>query len=452
MNPQEQPYDLIVIGSGPGGHAAALTAAALGAKTAIIEKGRWGGTCANVGCIPTKALLACSGAFQQSKKYKRLGIVGGDTLTFDFSLIKKHQDQMVRTACLGVSKSLTDAGVTLIEGAARILSPTEVEVISAGAPQGLQTKNIVVAWGSESVPLPGIPFSDRVLHSESFLAMKTLPQSVVIVGAGNIGVEFTTFLVELGCRVTLVELLPRILPLEDEEASRLIQGELTRQGVEILTAAQVHAVSEYETAVQLKIARANELVELTADYMIICTGRRPVLHDEELKVLGIAYAAKGILTDDRGQTNIPNIYAVGDVSGGVLLAHRAQHQGMVAAENLFGDTALRHSDTTVPAVTYSHPNVARVGLTEREATERGIAVEVVQSGLGANIFARIELCSTGFAKILFHNDLMIGATIVGEQAAELIAPMSLALSSGLRRRDLKQWVLAHPTLSEVLSV
>ena len=451
MSTQEPPYDLMVIGSGPGGHAAALTAAGLGAKTAIVEKGAWGGTCVNIGCIPTKALLACSGALQQSKKFKRLGIRGGDGLTFDFSLIKKHQDQMVRTAVLGVRKSLTDAGIALIEGTARILSPTEIEATAGEASRRLETRNIVIAWGSESVSLPGIPFSNRILHSGSFLTMKSLPSSVVIVGAGNIGIEFATFLAELGCRVKLVELLPRILPLEDEEASRFVQGELVRMGVEVLTSAQLHAISEDGAAVRLKISCADNLTESTADYAIICTGRRPVLHKEELTALGIAYTPRGIVTDDRGKTNIPNIYAVGDVSGGMLLAHRAAHQGMVAAEHLFGDTLLRHSDAIVPAVTYCHPNVARVGLTEWEAAERGIAVECLKSDFGLNMFARIELCGSGFVKFLFHENLLVGATIAGEQAAELIAPMSLAIASGLRRSDLKQWILAHPTLSEVLS-
>ncbi len=444
-------FDLVVIGSGPGGHAASGTAARLGARVAVIEKDQWGGTCTNSGCVPTKALLACSGALNDLKRMKRLGISLRDAVSLDFASVKKHQTQIVRTSALGVQKSLKDAGVALFQGEGHIISATEVEVISKGETRRVLTKNIVIAWGSEPACLPGIPLSDHVLDSNRFLALNELPRNAVIVGAGNIGVEFATLLAEFGCAVSLIELMDQILPLEDSEAAAFLERELKKLGVDVLTSTSLHSIMEEKEGVRVRISSRGAVTEIESEYAVICTGRNPLLLESELERTGIKYSRKGISTDENFMTSVPGIFAIGDVAGGILLAHRASKQGKALASFLFGDGSVKYIEAAVPTVTYSHPNLARVGLTEAEALEHGLEVEVVRSEYGANIMARAMLAANGFAKFLFHKELLVGATILGEQAAELIAPMGLAIANSLHKPDLKRWIIAHPTLSEILA-
>lgn len=444
-------FDLVVIGSGPGGHAAADFAARLGARTAVIEKSRWGGTCTNAGCIPTKALLACSKAYSDLKRLKRLGVDTGAP-SFDFAAVKKHQLQIVRTSALGVQKSLKEKGVELISGEGHILSPSEVEIVSPESDvRRIGADHIVIAWGSEPAALPGIPFSTRVLNSDGFLALDRLPESAIIVGAGNIGVEFATFLAEFGCRVFLIELQDRILPGEDREAAAFLEKELGKIGVRVSTSTSLHSISEGPNGIRMKTAVLPDgaVAEIAAEYAVICTGRRLCLNEEELRRLGVDFTPRGIAIDAHMMTSVKNIHAVGDATGGILLAHRAARQGRVLADRLFGSGETAYVEASIPCVTYSHPNIARVGITEADAAAHDIGVEVLRSEFGGNMLARAELCGVGFAKYLFHNDLLVGVTIVGEQAAELIAPLSLAMAGSMHKSDLKKWVLAHPTLSEI---
>ncbi len=445
-------FDLVVVGSGPGGHAAAEKSARLGARTALIEKNKWGGTCTHVGCVPTKALLYCSKTFADLKKLKRIGITTGE-VSFDFTAVKRHQAQIVRTSSLGVRKSLGDAGVELIEGEGHLHSSAEVGIVSGSGDQKVvQAKKIVIAWGSEPVGLSGIPFSARVLNSDGFLALEKLPESVIIIGAGNIGVEFATFLAELGTRVTLVELADQILPLEDSEAAAFLEGELKKIGIDTHTSTMMLSLSESADSIRVRAQRREGQIEMEAQYVVICAGRKPFFFERELEQFGIRYNRKGIETDEKLMTSIPGIYAAGDVTGGILLAHRAAQQGKALAEHLFGDGSFTYNEAAVPFVTYSHPNLARVGILERQATDLGIELEVARSEYGANILARAELSGTGFSKCLFHKDLLVGATIVGEAASELISPMALAIANCLKKADLKKWIIPHPTLSEILAI
>jgi dihydrolipoamide dehydrogenase len=442
------PFDLIVIGAGPGGHALAEHAARHGARTAIIEKYLWGGTCTHRGCIPTKALLACSKHYADLKKMKRLGITIGSS-SFDFTAMKRHQQQMVRISALGVEKSLREAGVTLITGEGNILSSREVQwTDAAGNAEILQGERLVIAWGSEPALPPGIATSKRILTSDGFLQLETLPENMIIVGGSVIGVEFATFLAELGAKVTLVELLEQILPLED--ASSLLKQELTRLGVKIHTSTELRTIHETNDGVEIVVLHRECDARLTADTALICTGRKPRLEQEELNRIGIRYDLKGICVDAQQMTNIPGIYAIGDVTGGVMLAHRAIQQGKALASALFGDGSFIYDEASVPAVVYSHPQVARVGLTERQAGLEGLAVEVIKSEYAANIIARTELMGPGFVKMLFHGDKLIGATIVGDAAADLITSLSFAVANGLGKRELNKWIIPHPTLSEIL--
>jgi len=443
-------FDMAVIGAGPGGHAAAEEAARLGARVAIIEKDKWGGTCTHLGCIPTKALLACSRKYAETARLKRLGIsVSG--AAYDFPAMKRHQAQMVRISALGTQKSLDEAGVMRFEGEGRILSPAEVEVLQEkGKKERLKAKKIVIAWGSEPSPLPGIMLSDRVMNSNGFLALKELPKSVIIVGGGAIGLEFANFMAELGTRAVIVELLDQILPYEDRDAADFITREFSKQGVEIHTSTRIISLEKRDGSVRLAGEKENNPFELQGESVIVCAGRRPFLNREELDRLGIEYSPKGIIVDDRQRTSLENTFSIGDATGGILLAHRASAQGRALADYLFGDGTFFYNEDSVPSVVYTHPGIARVGMTEKLAVEKGIDFETRKVEYGANIIARAELKGNGFVKTLFSKGRLIGVTIAGEDAGELIASMALAVGSGMGREDMRNWTLPHPSLSEML--
>ena len=445
-------YDLIIIGAGPGGHAAAEHAARWGARVAVIEKNQWGGTCTHRGCVPTKALLACSRQYMNLKRLKRLGISTGEARV-DFAAIKRHQRQMVTLSAKGVEQSLADAGVDMKTGEGHVISSREVEWMPiAGQRHHLTADNIIIAWGSEPLLPRGFQTSSKILTSDGFLALETMPETIIIVGGSFIGVEIATFLAELGVKVTIVELLDGLLTCEDREADDLIRHDLIRLGVAIYTSTRMEAVEETSKGVLLKAEQDAKQIELSADCVLMCTGRKPLLHTDELDRCGILYDQKGISVDDRQMTNVRGLYAVGDVTGGIMLAHRAMQQGRAVASHLYGDRSVTYREDAVPSVVYTHPNVARVGLTEKRALELGLKVEIRRVEYGANIMARTELKGNGFVKAVFSGDSLIGATIVGEDAGELIAGMSLAIANRMGKRELRSWIIPHPSLSEMLHV
>ncbi|HRS98136.1 MAG TPA: FAD-dependent oxidoreductase, partial [Smithella sp.] len=309
----------------------------------------------------------------------------------------------------------------------------------------------MIAWGSVPQVLPGINLSERVLTSDGILNLNTLPESIIIVGGSVIGVEFATFFAELGAKTTIVEILDRIIPLEDQECADLVKQELARLGVAIHTSTQLENLKDTGSSVQVTARKDGKPLEMNADYVLLCTGRKPLLHTEELDGLGIEYAPSGIAVDVNMMTNVAGLYAVGDVTGGMMLAHRAMYQARFAAGRICGVDDLTYNENFIPSVVYSHPQIARVGYTQKRAEEENLAVEVVKSLYSANIIARAELMGQGFVKAVFHQDKLIGATIIGEDAAELIAPLTLAVSNELTKKQLRSWVLPHPTLSEVFA-
>ena len=439
-----QSYDLIVIGGGPGGLAVAELATAKKKNVFIIEKDGWGGTCTHRGCIPTKALLTCSKYYSDLKKLKRLGINVAEA-SIDFSAIKKHQQQMVKVAALGAHKMLADAQVETKQGTGEIISPQEVQYRDQeGNSKILATKNIIIAWGSQPQLLPGINLTERILTSDGLLNLDNLPASIIIIGASVIGVEFATFFAELGTKVTLIELLDRILPYEDQDAADLLRQELTRLGITIHTSTKLESLNDTGNGVVMQAQKNGNQFEMNAAYVLLCTGRQPLMYEEELKKLEIEYTKAGIKVDKNMMTNVAGIYAIGDVTGGLMLAHRATLQGKVAAGHICETNTIDYNENFIPSVVYSHPQIARVGLIQKSAE-----VQVIKSNYSANIIARTELMGQGFVKAFFQNDKIIGATIVGEEAAELIAPLSLAVSHELTKQQLRAWVIPHPTLSEI---
>ncbi len=444
-------YDLIVIGGGPGGMEAAQTAAQKKKRVLIIEKNGWGGTCAHSGCIPTKALLSCSKSYTDLKKLKRFG-VHVDGITIDFMAMKKHRDQMVKIAAMGAQKGLADAQVETRLGTGEILSPREVIYMdSSGQSHLLEAEKILIAWGSEPQLLPDINTSERILTSDGILDMATLPSGMIIVGGSFIGVEYATVFAELGVKVVLVELLDRILPQEDEEAAELLSQELARLGVAIHTSTELISLKESAGGVVMQVRKKEEAMEMRAGCALFCTGRKPLLHRAELDRLAIEYSSAGIKVDKNMMTTVRGIYAAGDVTGGMMLAHRAARQAKVAVENMYGGIGNIYNENFIPSVVYSHPQIARVGYTEERARNEGLSVEVVRSPYSANIIARTELMGQGFAKAVFHQDKIIGAVILGDHAADLISGLALAVAGQLTRKQLRSWVIPHPTLSEIFA-
>jgi dihydrolipoamide dehydrogenase len=444
-------YDLVVIGGGPGGLAAAEIAAAKKKRALIIEKDGWGGTCTHKGCIPTKALLTCSKFYTDLKKLKRVG-VNILSATVDFAAMKKHQQQIVKVAALGAQKVLTDAQVETKLGTGEIVSPQEVRYTDqSGQSQSIATDNIVIAWGSQPQILTGIQTSDRILTSDDILNMTTLPADMIIVGGSFIGVEYATLFAELGIKVILVELLERILIYEDEEAAQFLHQELVRLGIVIHTSTKLLSLKDTGNGVVMHAHKNGKQLEMLASCALLCTGRKPLLHTEQLDKLRINYTKTGIKVDQNMMTNVPGIYAVGDVTGGMMLAHRAAQQAKVAAGHICGENDYSYNEKFIPSVVYSHPQIARVGYTQKLAQAEGLSIEIVRSQYAANIIARAELLGQGFVKAVFHQDKIIGATIVGDHAAELISSLALAVSNELTRKQLRAWVIPHPTLSEIFA-
>ncbi len=443
-------YDLIVVGGGPGGLEAATLTAKAGKRVLIIEKTGWGGTCTHRGCIPTKALLTCSKYYADLKKLKRFGITVASA-AFDFSAMRKHQQQIVKVAALGAQKMLEDAGVEAKAGTGEILSPGEVKYTDqSGQAQFVSAGSILVAWGSQPQILPGINLSDRILTSDGILKMETIPASIVIVGGSFIGIEFATLFAELGVKVTLIELLERILPQEDEEAADFLKQELIRAGITVHNSTGLTGIKETTDGVVVQAQKNTEQLEWNADYVLLCTGRKPLLNEAELINSGISYDRAGIKVNKNMMTSVPGIYAAGDVVGGMMLAHRAAQQGKVVAANVCRYDVPPYNEKFIPSVVYSHPQIAHVGLSAAQAAGEGLPLEVVKSSYSANIIARTELLRQGFVKAVFCQDKIIGATIAGDNAAELIVPLSLAVSTEMTRKQLQAWVIPHPTLSEIL--
>lgn len=443
-------YDLVVIGGGPGGLAAAETAGAGKKKVLIIERDGWGGTCTHRGCIPTKTLLAGSKLYDDLKKLKRIGVDVAD-VSADFAAMKKHRQSVVKLAALGAQKLLADAGVEIKLGVGEIISSKEVRYADfSGKTFAVETDGIVLAWGSQPQLLPGVQTSERVLTSDGILRMMNIPSSIIIIGGSFIGVEYATFFAEMGSKVILVELLERILPQEDRDASELLQQELSRKGVALHTSTKITGLKDDGgSEVVIFAKKSGETVQLSAENVLLCAGRKPLLDRNQLDRVGIDYTDAGIKVDGTMMTSAPGVYAVGDVTGGLMLAHRAALQAKVAVNHFLGRDDFAYNEDFIPSVVYSHPQVARIGYTQKRAQDEGLSVEIRQSLYSANILARAQLLGQGFAKAIFLNDKIIGATIVGEGAAELIVPLGLAVSAELTRERLRAWVIPHPTLSEI---
>lgn len=443
-------YDVAVIGSGPGGYVAAVRAAQLGLKTACIEKeATVGGTCLNVGCIPSKALLQTTEMYEYlSKEAADFGIIAKN-LSFDFAKIMTRKEAVVQGLVSGVAALLKRRKIEHIRGAARLISPHEIQIDKTT----IKAKNIIIATGSEPIPLPFLPFDEnKVLSSTGALSLSKPPSSLLLIGAGVIGVEIASVYRRLGTQVTVIELLDRICYPMDSSISRSFMQILKKQGLQFYLSSKVIHGDVHKNGVTLTAEVEGKKSNMDADAVLVAIGRRPYTQGLGLKEIGIEVNSKGYIPVDANfHTLIPHIYAIGDVIEGPMLAHKASEEGIAAAEVIAG---LRPTVNylAIPSVVYTHPEVASVGMSEDEAKAAHLEVKIGTSHFKGNPRARCAGYTEGLVKIVaeVNSRRLIGMHIIGPHASEMISEGVLALVNNMTVEELAYASHAHPTLSEAI--
>jgi dihydrolipoamide dehydrogenase len=449
-------YDLLVIGTGPGGYVCAIRAAQLGLKTAVVEKRRThGGTCLNVGCIPSKALLHASEMFDEAAHgLKALGI-GVGTPELDLEQMMTHKDDTVTANVQGVAYLFKKNKIDTIQGTGRILGPGQVEVTAqSGAKQVVEAKSIVIATGSDVAALPGVTIDEKVVVSSTgALDLEEVPKRLVVIGAGVIGLELGSVWRRLGSEVTVVEFLDRILPGMDGEVAKQFQRILGKQGFTFMLGSKVTGVSTRGngTVVTVEPAAGGEAKELPADVVLVAIGRRPYTEGLGLEEAGIATERGRVVIDDHFRTSVPGVYAIGDVVRGPMLAHKAEDEGVAVAELIAGKAGHVNYEV-IPGVVYTMPEVATVGKTEEELKAAGIAYKAGSFPFTANGRARAMRHTEGFVKVLADatTDRVLGVHIIGAGAGEMIHEAAVLMEFGGSSEDLARTCHAHPTMSEAV--
>ena len=451
-------YDLIVIGTGPGGYVCAIRAAQLGLKTAVVEKNAtFGGTCLNVGCIPSKAMLHASELYEEAgHSFAQMGIKVGKP-SVDLAALLKYKEQNVEANVKGVAFLFKKNKIDAYHGAGRITAPGKVEVTDAdGKTQMLETKTIVIATGSDVARLNGIDIDEkRIVSSTGALELAKVPQKLLIVGAGIIGLELGSVWRRLGAEVTIVEFLDHILPGIDSEVARQFHRLLQKQGVAFKLSCKVSAIDTSGKTLKVKVepaAGGGAAETIEADVVLVAIGRIPYTEGLGLDAAGVKRDNRGrVIVDPHFQTNIAGIYAIGDVIAGPMLAHKAEEEGVALAEILAGQAGHVNYDV-IPNVVYTYPEIASVGKTEEELKAAGIAYQVGKFPFTANARARANLMTEGFVKILADakTDRVLGVHILGPDAETMIAEAAIAMEFGASAEDIARTCHAHPTLSEAV--
>ncbi|OGN72159.1 MAG: dihydrolipoyl dehydrogenase [Chloroflexi bacterium GWB2_49_20] len=448
-------YDAIVIGAGPGGYVAAIRLAQLGQKVAIVDKQWLGGVCLNVGCIPSKSLLKnAEVAHTLRARGKEFGF-SFENLKLDFSVASKRSRQVSDRLVKGVGFLMKKNNISVYMGAAHITSKDTVSVTDADGKQSdLQAKNIIVASGaSPIVPAAWQVDGEKVLTYLHAILQDKLPASVIIIGSGAIGVEFATIWNSYGVEVTLVEMLPRLVPLEDEEVSAELEKAFKKNGIHALTGHKVEALEATPTGVRVTVSAAGENKLLEADQALVAIGFKPNSSGLGLEELGVKISERGFVEiDERMATNVPGIWAIGDVTGKLMLAHVSSAQGIVCAENIAGAETVTLDYEMMPRATYSQPQIASFGLTEKQAAERGYTVKIGRFPFQANGKALGLGDYAGWVKLVVDEKYgeILGAHMFGPEVTELLPELTLAHMLELTPAEIARNVHAHPTLSEVL--
>jgi dihydrolipoamide dehydrogenase len=450
-----QSFDLTIIGAGPGGYVAAVRAAQLGLKTAIVERSAGlGGTCLHLGCIPTKALLHSAEVLETAQEAGRFGVKTGD-VRLDLTGVHKHRIDVVRRLARGVEHLMKKNGVTVVHGTGRLKGPGTIEVaVAQGAAQTLSTRNVLLATGSVPKLLPGLKADGmRVITSNEAIALEFIPKTFLILGAGAVGVEFASIYSRFGSSVTLVEMLPRVLPLEDEEISAEMQKALKKRGIGVRVATRVEEVRIAGKGVEVLVSSEKGGKEtLKADVVLAALGRKPLTEGLGLEGTKVELDRGFVKVDGRMRTAEPSIYAIGDLLPTPMLAHVASHEGIVAVEAIAGRNPAPINYDQMPNATYSEPEVASIGLSEQAARARGHKVKVGRFPFPALGKAGILGAQEGFVKLVGDEryDELLGVHIIGPRATELIAEGGMALRLESTVEELFHAVRAHPTLSEAM--
>ena len=445
--------DVVIIGGGPGGYVAAIKAAHLGLKAVLVEKDKLGGVCLNKGCIPTKALVSTAELLNHIQKAGEFGIQVKD-YSFDFPAIMKRKDLITWKLSSGVEQLMKANQVRVARGEGQIIEPGKVEVTdTAGQKEVIKTKNIIIATGSSvmRLPIPGLDV-EGVITSDEALSLSELPSKMIIIGGGVVGIEFAGIFKTLGVEVTVVEMLPRILLPIDEEIARRLTMSLKRKGIEILTDCKVKGIKKNNQNLEVLVSTSEEEKKLETEKVLLAAGRVPELGNIDVQRLGIELDKGAIKVDEKMRTNIPGIYAVGDVVGKIMLAHVASREGIVAVENISGKEVLMDY-RAVPNCVFSMPEVASVGLTEEEARKENDNIKVSKFPFMANGKALGMGETEGMVKIIADGDTLelLGVHILGAHASDLIAEGTLALSIEATAEEIVNTIHAHPTLAETIA-
>lgn len=450
-------FDVVIIGSGPGGYVAAIRAGQLGLKTAIIEKEkRLGGTCLHKGCIPTKSLLWTAELYAHVLHGAAFG-VNVSSPSVDWGQAQRHKAKVVSKGAGGIDFLMKKNHVTVIKGHGRIAGKGKVEVRpdDGSVTRVVDTKSIIVATGSVPATLPSIKVDhQRVLDSDSMLELGVVPKSLVVLGAGAVGTEFASLFNHVGAEVTLMELMPNVLPIEDEDISRELEKHLKRRKIDVMTGTRFERVERTEAGVRVHATASDGQVKvIEAEYFLSAVGRAPLTQDCGLELTNIQRSPKGTIPiDAMMRTTEPGVYAIGDVTPHPMLAHCASAQGIVAVEHIAGKEPRPLDYGLIPNATYCYPEVASVGLTEKRAKERGYDVKVGTFPFSAITKAAISDEAFGLVKIVSEKkyDEVLGVHLCGPHATELLAEACVALKLEITTEELARTVHAHPTLSEAI--
>lgn len=455
-------YDLVILGGGMGGYVAAIRASQLGLKTAIVEKDKIGGTCLHRGCIPSKAMLKSAEVFQMAKKSNDFGIEMQE-VKLNFMKVQEQKNSVVDQLYKGLSQLVKNGKIDLYEGKGRLLGPSifsplsgtvSVEMNNGQANETLIPKNVIIATGAKPRELPSIPFDQEyILSSDDALQLTSLPSSISIVGGGAIGIEWASMMNDFGVDVSIIESASQILPTEDKEIAEAVKVSLKNKGVNVVTNAKIldHTVNEDIVTVQVESNNSQQTIE--SDKLLVCIGREAILEDIGLENTEITIQDGRIHTNDFYQTSESHIYAVGDCIGGHQLAHVASREGMIAVEHIAGLQPLKLEQTQIPSCIYSHPEVARVGLTEQAAKEQNYNVKIGKFPFKANSKALINQTTEGFVKIVVDaaTDDLLGIHMIGSHVTEMISEVALAKVLDAIPWEIAQTIHPHPSMSETIA-